>query len=222
MEHYYSWPLGGDYDCETCGRTNNEASLELYDEDNKIWQFAYRSGCYGGEGILSSEPEWETKTADIIVGLEEFENFTEKLKQEIETLLSNIAAQPSYKKLYKISEQDAKILASLPDTTPPINAQGVASPERITKLNTMLENGEPLTIFDIEEVISSSSTSRASDIKLGRQLEQERIIKMLEEHATEMEGDFVENSEHSSFLEGIREAISIIKLNVFLQGNNNE
>jgi hypothetical protein len=56
----------------------------------------------------------------------------------------------------------------------------------------------------------------------GRQFEQNRIIKMLEEHKTELQGNFTENDEHQAFLEGLEEAISILQLNIFLDSANDE
>lgn len=56
----------------------------------------------------------------------------------------------------------------------------------------------------------------------GRKFEQNRIIKMLEEHKTELQGSFTESDEHKAFLEGLEEAISILQLNIFLDSTNDE
>lgn len=56
----------------------------------------------------------------------------------------------------------------------------------------------------------------------GRKFEQKRIIKMLEEHKTELQGNFTESDEHKAFLEGLEEAISILQLNIFLDSTNDE
>lgn len=56
----------------------------------------------------------------------------------------------------------------------------------------------------------------------GRKFEQNRIIKMLEEHKTELQGSFTESDEHKAFLEGLEEAISILQLNIFLENTNGE
>lgn len=88
MEEHYSWMLGDDDYCETCGTSYNEAVLELWDADNNVWQLSYTAGCYGGESVMSDSPEWNAKTGEIIATLKKFEKFNKKEKKELESLLS--------------------------------------------------------------------------------------------------------------------------------------
>jgi hypothetical protein len=75
----FSWRLADDNDCETCGFTSNEVGLELWDEDEGIWQLYIRVGCYGGDSVMSNSPEWETKSEDIVEQALLYPDFNEEL-----------------------------------------------------------------------------------------------------------------------------------------------
>lgn len=62
----FDWPLGDDINCDLCGTTFNVVGLELWDEEENIWQLYIRVGCYEGDSVMSNDTEWETKSADIV------------------------------------------------------------------------------------------------------------------------------------------------------------
>jgi hypothetical protein len=62
----FTWPLGDDLDCELCGWSYNEVGLEFWDEKENIWQLYIRVGCYEGDSVMSNDPEWKTKSVNII------------------------------------------------------------------------------------------------------------------------------------------------------------
>lgn len=66
QEDNFTWLLGDDFVCETCGPTWNEVGLELWDEEEGIWQLYIRVGCYEGESVMSDDPEWKARASDII------------------------------------------------------------------------------------------------------------------------------------------------------------
>lgn len=78
MEGEYTWELGDDYYCDTCGYTYNEISLEKWDEETNIWRLHISVGCYSGQSVISDDPEWGTKTATIIEEASTYPNFTEE------------------------------------------------------------------------------------------------------------------------------------------------
>jgi hypothetical protein len=75
--------LGDDSNCETCGWSYNTATLELWDKEEDIWQLSYSVGCYSGEGIMSNEPEWNTKVEKMINHLLTFEYFGKTEEKEL-------------------------------------------------------------------------------------------------------------------------------------------
>jgi hypothetical protein len=92
-EEEHSWSLGEDFDCETCGFTYNEVSLELWDEEAGIWALNMRVGCYGGESVMSNHPEWEKKSADIVEQATLYSGFSEDNAKELRERLALIKGQ---------------------------------------------------------------------------------------------------------------------------------
>ena len=74
----FTWPLGDDLDCELCGPTHNEVGLERWDEEENIWQLYIRVGCYEGDSVMSSSPEWESKPNKIIEEALMYSKFNEE------------------------------------------------------------------------------------------------------------------------------------------------
>ena len=74
----FTWPLGDNSDCDLCGFTWNEVGLDLWDEEENIWQLNIRVGCYEGDSVMSDSPEWDAKSADIIEQALMYSEFNEK------------------------------------------------------------------------------------------------------------------------------------------------
>ena len=74
-EQYFSWSLGDDYDCETCGYTWNTLRLEEFDDN--LWCLDMSVGCYGGESVMSDDENFAVLAENIIVDCLRYENFVE-------------------------------------------------------------------------------------------------------------------------------------------------
>lgn len=92
-EDSFTWFLGDDTDCELCGITYNEVGLELWDEEENIWQFYIRVGCYEGDSVMSTDPEWEKKSANIVEQALMYPNFSEDMARELRDKLALIGVQ---------------------------------------------------------------------------------------------------------------------------------
>lgn len=83
----FTWSLGDDDDCDTCGWSYNELGLELWDEERGIWQLYMSVGCYGGQSVLSCEDDWDSMVTEIIKDALGYPNFTKndakKLQEKI-------------------------------------------------------------------------------------------------------------------------------------------
>lgn len=90
LEESFTWSLGEDYDCETCGYTNNEVGLDLWDEEKGIWQLSLRVGCYGGESALSTDSDWKTKAEAIVQEAQLYSGFNENSVKELRERLATI------------------------------------------------------------------------------------------------------------------------------------
>jgi hypothetical protein len=84
----FTWPLGDDLDCETCGPTYNEVGIELWDDEKGVWQLYIRVGCYEGDSVLSNDPEWEKKSAEVV---EQATWYSEFGDDEVEELRDKLA-----------------------------------------------------------------------------------------------------------------------------------
>lgn len=89
-EESFTWSLGEDSDCETCGHTNNEVGLDLWDEEKNVWRLYLRVGCYGGESVLSSDPDWKSKVDSILMEASWYEGFNEDSAKELRGKLALI------------------------------------------------------------------------------------------------------------------------------------
>lgn len=89
-EQLFSWTLGDNLDCETCGPTWNEVGLELWDDEEGIWQLYIRVGCYEGDSVMSNDPEWEKKSAEIVEQAKWYSGFSESNAKELEEKLAMI------------------------------------------------------------------------------------------------------------------------------------
>lgn len=89
-EESFTWSLGEDYDCETCGHTNNEVGLDLWDEEKGVWQLSLRVGCYGGESALSTDFDWKTKAEAIVQEAQLYSGFNEDSVKELRERLATI------------------------------------------------------------------------------------------------------------------------------------
>lgn len=89
-EEGFTWSLGEDYDCETCGYTNNEVGLDLWDEEKGVWQLSLRVGCYGGEGVLSTDSDWKTKAEAIVQEAQLYSGFNEDNAKDLREKLALI------------------------------------------------------------------------------------------------------------------------------------
>ena len=65
-DYEYSWYLGDDYDCDTCGMSWNMVRFELWDEDENVWQLYMSVGCYGGESTMSYDEDFAKRAEEII------------------------------------------------------------------------------------------------------------------------------------------------------------
>lgn len=111
-------------------------------------------------------------------------------------------------RIYRLNNEEAEKLVALPDAPPPINAQGLATQERLQELNRIAEqkqnagskveliekwhkraNSQPWTADKITELIVEA-------VNIGEKTERERIIMLLEnlsyidEDGDEMIGEF--------------------------------
>lgn len=91
----FTWLLGDDDDCETCGYTMNQLGLDLWDEDNNVWQLYFSVGCYGGDNVLSDSPEWEQKSSDIITQALWYPGFSEDNAKELRRKIKSIKGESS-------------------------------------------------------------------------------------------------------------------------------
>jgi hypothetical protein len=87
-ETHYSWSLGDDTDCDTCGFSWNEIGVEIWDEDENIIQLWTRVGCYGGTGELSTYEDWDAYVEETITYALSYSGFT---KADAKDLRSKIA-----------------------------------------------------------------------------------------------------------------------------------
>jgi hypothetical protein len=117
--------------------------------------------------------------------------------------------------IYRLTDEEAKKLANLPAITPPINAQGVATPERLQELNKIAEqkqhadskvelleqwhnrkNSQPWTVDEIAELIVEAANIGE---EIGERHERERIITLLhnltyiDEDGDEMVSEFTKD-----------------------------
>lgn len=89
-EMSFSWPLGDDLNCDLCGPTHNEVGLELWDEEAGIWQLYIRVGCYEGDSVMSNDPEWSKKSAEIVEQATWYSGFSEDNLKELRERLALI------------------------------------------------------------------------------------------------------------------------------------
>jgi hypothetical protein len=82
-ETNFTWSLGDDDYCDTCGHSWNKVGLELWDEERGIWQLWTRIGCTGGEGVLSTNDDWEAISEDIIKDALSFSDFGKQEEKEL-------------------------------------------------------------------------------------------------------------------------------------------
>lgn len=87
QETQFSWALGDDYDCETCGFTYNEADLDLDWDESGVWMFSYRAGCYGGESVMGSDPQAAQRLEAILIDLRAFSEWTKEHEHKVRSLL---------------------------------------------------------------------------------------------------------------------------------------
>lgn len=99
-------------------------------------------------------------------------------------------------RIYRLNDEGAEKLTTLPDAPPPINAQGVATPERLQELNKIAEqkqhadskvelleqwhnrkNSQPWTVDEIAELIVEAANIGE---EIGERHERERIITLLQ------------------------------------------
>lgn len=86
-ETLFSWALGDDYDCETCGSTWNEAELDLNWDDEGTWMFSYRAGCYGGDSVLGTEDGAKEKLEVLLKELSGYPEWSSDIGQKIRSLV---------------------------------------------------------------------------------------------------------------------------------------
>lgn len=86
----FTWSLGDDLDCELCGPTWNEVGLEPWDDDKGIWQLYIRVGCYEGDSVMSTDPEWDTKSSHIAKQALMYSGFNEDNAKELQEKLALI------------------------------------------------------------------------------------------------------------------------------------
>jgi hypothetical protein len=87
-EKFFVWPLGGDYDCETCGPTGNEVILEQSDDGD--WCLSYWVGCYGFDSVSSDEPYLVEKVEQIIAAIVSYPNFSEQDEKDLREKIERI------------------------------------------------------------------------------------------------------------------------------------
>lgn len=87
-ERYWAWPLGDDYDCETCGFTWNEATLDLDWDEDGTWMFSYQAGCYGGDSVTSRDEDAREHLESMFRALSAYPEWTATNEQEARNLLN--------------------------------------------------------------------------------------------------------------------------------------
>jgi hypothetical protein len=92
-ETNFTWSLGDDSYCDTCGGSWNEVGLELWDEEQNIWQLWTRVGCTGGDGVMSTDDDWEAKSEDIIKDALSFSDFSKEEAKELRAKLALIKGE---------------------------------------------------------------------------------------------------------------------------------
>lgn len=89
----FTWSLGDDSDCDTCGWSYNELGLELWDEEEGVWQLYISVGCYSGQGVLSSEEDWDSKVAEIIKDALNYSGFTKSDAKKLQKKIALIKGE---------------------------------------------------------------------------------------------------------------------------------
>jgi hypothetical protein len=79
-EKFFAWPLGGDYDCETCGPSYNSVELGRVDS---VWLLSYYVGCTGDDSVYSDEPDWVEKVEEIIAAIVSYPDFSEQDEKDL-------------------------------------------------------------------------------------------------------------------------------------------
>ena len=87
-DYEFSWALGDDYDCETCGYTWNTLRLEWFDDN--LWCFSMSVGCYGGESVMSDDENFVALADNIITDCLRYENFSEKDAENARKLIKEL------------------------------------------------------------------------------------------------------------------------------------
>jgi hypothetical protein len=93
QEITFTWSLGDDSYCDTCGDSWNEVGLELWDEEQGVWQLWTRIGCTGGEGVMSTDDDWEAKSEDIIKDALSFSDFGKQEEKDLRAKLALIKGE---------------------------------------------------------------------------------------------------------------------------------
>lgn len=86
----YVWHLGEDYDCETCGYTNNVLRLE--DFGDGLWVLVLSVGCYGGESTSNDVENFIQKAEEIINECLSYEYFMNEDAQKVRKLVKQVSA----------------------------------------------------------------------------------------------------------------------------------
>jgi hypothetical protein len=92
-ETKFTWSLGDDSYCESCGDSWNEIGLELWDEEDNTWQLYTRVGCYGGDAVLSTDEDWEAESEEIIKDALTFSNFSKDDAKDLRERLELIKGE---------------------------------------------------------------------------------------------------------------------------------
>lgn len=93
QDEEYSWSLGDDYDCETCGFTYN--TLRLQDFGDGVWVLSMSVGCYGGESAQSNGAAFDEVCESIITDCLRYEDFSKKNAKEVRAHLARIKTLPA-------------------------------------------------------------------------------------------------------------------------------
>ncbi len=86
-----NWFLGSE-DCETCGTNDDEVEFDpAWDEDG-VWSFSYRVGCYGGDQLLSTDEDIQERLVEMFEHLRMVspEHWGAEQEAEVRELIQNI------------------------------------------------------------------------------------------------------------------------------------
>ena len=96
---YIEWPLGEDYDCETCGYTDNAVTFSQYGDLS--WSVTSRLGCYGGLSAYTFE-----ELAPVLADLKRFNVWKEQHEVELLSAVRGAIAKKIFAEGIEVEDEE--------------------------------------------------------------------------------------------------------------------